>query len=315
MSSDTRFQILSLDGGGVRGVFSAAILAAIEEDHNTEVAAHFDLIAGTSTGGILALALGLGISPKKILEFYLEFGPSIFANPVHSRTVIHWLTAKFSGSKLQDALKATFGSQRFGDSSVRLVIPSFNLGENDVYVFRTPHLEHLRRDFRIPAWQVAMATAAAPTYFPSFRQLDGLRLIDGGVWANNPSMVALVEAFGPLEVPLADIALLSIGTVDGCKTYPQSLDRAGKWGWAKPASGVILDATAIGVNNQAKFLLGVDRYLRVNPIAPDAGLSLDRFETMGELMARARHESRKAMPEIGRRFLGHAAPKYEPFHK
>lgn len=315
MSQDEKFQILSLDGGGVRGVFSAAILAAIEEDHNTRIADHFDLIAGTSTGGILALALGLGIPPKEILAFYLKFGPSIFANPLRVRSALQWFYSKYSASRLQHALKATFGARTFGESATRLVIPSFNLGENDVYVFRTPHLAHLRRDYRVPAWQVAMATAAAPTFFPSFRQLDGMRLIDGGVWANNPSMVALVEAFGPLGISLTSVALLSIGTVDACKEYSRSLDRAGKLVWAKPASDVILDATAVGVNNQVKFLLGESRYLRVNPLAPDSGLSLDRFETIGDLVARARHVSRKVMPEINRRFLSHTAATYEPLYK
>src|SRR5438105_8023117 len=98
MSVESQFQILSLDGGGVRGVFSAAILAAIEEDHQTRISNHFDLIAGTSTGGILALALGLGIPPKDILAFYFKLGPKIFANPVGMRSALHWFYAKYPAS-------------------------------------------------------------------------------------------------------------------------------------------------------------------------------------------------------------------------
>jgi len=83
-----RFQILSLDGGGIRGVFSAAILAAIEEDLNVHLVDHFDLIAGTSTGGIIALALGLGLRPADILAFYIEHGPRIFSNPLGLRSAL-----------------------------------------------------------------------------------------------------------------------------------------------------------------------------------------------------------------------------------
>ena len=81
-------------------------------------------------------------------------------------------------------------------------MPSYNVGDDDVYIFRTPHAERLRRDYRVPAWKVALATSAAPTYFPACREVDQLRLIDGGVWANNPAMVGIIEAVGTLGVAL-----------------------------------------------------------------------------------------------------------------
>jgi patatin-like phospholipase/acyl hydrolase len=181
-----RFQILSLDGGGIRGVFSAAILAAIEEDLELRLVDHFDLIAGTSTGGIIALGLGLGLRPADILAFYTEHGPRIFRNPWRLRSALWWFWRKYRPAALGTALRTTFGDRPFGESSKRLVIPSYNVGDDDVYIFRTAHAERLRRDYRVPAWKVALATSAAPTYFPACREVDGLRLIDGGVWANNP---------------------------------------------------------------------------------------------------------------------------------
>lgn len=312
MDSAPRFQILALDGGGIRGVFTAATLTAIEEDHNVRIVDHFDLIGGTSTGGIVALALGLGISPREVVEFYVQHGPRIFANPGGWRSMLHWIRPKFSDANLRNALQSILGDRRFGDSTKRLVIPSFNIAENDVYVFRTPHLPYLRRDYRAFAWQVAMATAAAPTYFPTFLGLDGLRLVDGGLWANNPSMVALVEAVGPLGIPQEHTALLSLGTVSALKAHDRALDSAGKVGWAPHAPDVILDATAIGVNNQLAFLLGADRYYRVNALATQDSVSLDNAGSVDDLIGRARHVSRKQMPEIARRFLSHRAKPYSP---
>ena len=193
-----RFQILSLDGGGIRGVFSAAILAAIEKDLKVNLTDHFDLIAGTSTGGIIAIALGLGLRPAEILEFYRAHGPKIFGNPLRWRSAQWWLRRKYRPAALESGLKAVFADRLFGHSTKRLVVPSYNLGEDDVYIFRTPHAERLRRDLTVPAWQVALATSAAPTYFPACRAVDGMRLIDGGVWANNPAVeiVALSTLVG-----------------------------------------------------------------------------------------------------------------------
>ncbi|HVL68616.1 MAG TPA: patatin-like phospholipase family protein [Vicinamibacterales bacterium] len=117
-----RFQILSLDGGGIRGVFSAAILAAIEEDLNIRLADHFDLIAGTSTGGIIALGLGLGLRPADILGFYLEHGPRIFSNPLRLRSALWWFWRKYRADALETGLRTTFGDRAFGESSKRLVV-------------------------------------------------------------------------------------------------------------------------------------------------------------------------------------------------
>ena len=196
------FQILSLDGGGIRGIFSAALLAALEEDLGTSLTDHFDLIAGTSTGGIIALGLGLGLTPREIVEFYWSWGRKIFANQGNWRSVLHWFHRKYSSGPLEIALKHCFKDNLLGASKKRLVIPSYNIGEDDVYIFRTAHHERLRRDFKVPVWKVALATSAAPTFFPTFRGIDSLRLIDCGVWANNPTMVAIVEAYGTLGVSL-----------------------------------------------------------------------------------------------------------------
>ena len=310
-----RFQILSLDGGGIRGVFSAAILAAIEEDLNVRLADHFDLIAGTSTGGIIALGLGLGLRPADVLAFYTEHGPHIFRNPLKLRSALWWFWRKYRSAALETALRTVFSDRTFGESAKRLVIPSYNVGDDDVYIFRTAHAQRLRRDYRVPAWKIALATSAAPTYFPACRQVDGLRLIDGGVWANNPSMVAIIEAVGTLNVPADRIRLLSIGTYDAVVRRPRLLDRGGALAWARTAPDILLRSGSIAVNNQANYLLGKNNVLRIDPRVPAQEVTIDGVSTLDSLIARARHHSRHVMPQMHARFMDHNAPPFVPFYK
>ena len=312
-----RFQILSLDGGGIRGLFSAAVLASIEEDLKTSVVEHFDLIAGTSTGGIIAIGLGLGMRPREIVEFYLRHGPDIFRKIPKVRSVEQWFRRQYSAEPLGRALREAFKERRFGESTKRLVIPAYNLGEDDVYVFRTPHLEQLKRDYRLPAWKVGLATAAAPSFFTSCREIDGLRLIDGGVWANNPAMVALVEAVGPLRVAMKSIRVLSIGTYDAVAKRPSRLDGGGKLAWVRGGTVVdlVMRAQSIGITNHVRFLLEPERFLRIDPKVPAEDVTLDTPRKADELIARAAHYSRVQMPSIAEKFSGHTAAAYEPFHQ
>src|SRR6266436_2722254 len=122
-----RFQILSLDGGGIKGLFSAAVLAAIEADLNVNIAEHFDLIVGTSTGGIIALGLGLGLRPRQIVDSYAKRGPSIFRGLYGLRWAGHWYVRKFPQQPLCEALQSTdvFGDRKLGDSKKPLVITSY----------------------------------------------------------------------------------------------------------------------------------------------------------------------------------------------
>lgn len=320
------FHILALDGGGIRGVFSAALLAAVEEDLCVTAADCFDLIAGTSTGGIIAIGLGLGLQPRELLQFYLAEGPRIFADHWRTRSLGQWLHVKYPSSALEAALRRAFQASSagenqkeprdrfFGESTKRLVVPAYNLGGDDVYNFRTPHAERLRRDYRVPAWQVAMSTAAAPTYFPAFRGVDGIRLVDGGVWANNPAMVAVIEAYGTLGIGLDRISVLSIGTCDPVGSRPTRLDRGGRLAWALDATDVILRAESISVTNHVRFLVGEDHLLRIDPVVAAAEVTLDGVRSVEELVARARHHSRTMMPEIARRFASHRADPYTPLY-
>ena len=307
-----RFQILALDGGGIKGIFSAAVLAHLEEDLKLDITEHFDLIAGTSTGGIIALGLGVGMRPREILRFYVDKGPVIFANGLISSLRRLWRN-KHNSDGLEKALKECFGDTLLGVSCKRIVIPSFNIGEDDVYLFKTPHHERLTRDYKVPVWKVAMATSAAPSYFPSFRNVDHIRLVDGGVWANNPTMVGIVEAVSMLNVPLESIRVFSLGTTSEIKGRSKRLDHGGLYRWAAEAVDVIMRGQSIGANTQALHLLGRKNVLRLDPKVPDGLFALDRIKEE-ELLSKAAHESRHVAPFFKEGFAGHLADKFTPFH-
>lgn len=312
----TRFQILSLDGGGLKGLFAAAMLSRIEDDlGGGDLTRHFDLITGTSTGGIIAIGLGLGMRPRELVNFYVEHGGRIFPqNFRSSRWFRQFFRAKYDGGPLAEALKRCVGDRLLGHSRKRLVIPSFNLGESKPYLFKTAHDERFRRDWQVPAWKVALATSSAPTYLPSSREVDRVRLIDGGVWANNPGMVGLVEAAGVLGQPLESVRVFSVGTTAEVRARPDNLDRGGFLQWRNHAADVIMGGQSAGADQQLKLLLGKDRYLRLNPSAPPDFYKLDRM-SVDEHLALAAHASRHALPDFSRLFGDHVAPDFHPCHR
>ena len=130
-------RILSIDGGGIKGVFPAAFLATIEQSVGGNIADYFDLIVGTSTGGIIALGLGMGLTAGEILRFYETHGPSIFGGNCFLRGLRSWFRAKYDRQPLESALIEVFGERRLGESRKRLVIPSLNSETGEVHVWKT----------------------------------------------------------------------------------------------------------------------------------------------------------------------------------
>lgn len=305
-----RFQILSLDGGGIKGLFSAAVLAHLEDDLNINVADYFDLIVGTSTGGIIALGLGLGMKPHDIVRFYVEKGQAIFPGSIITNLRKYWRN-KFDVTPLEAALKECFGNKLLGESKKRLVIPSYNIGEDDVYLFKTSHHKRLTRDFKVPMWKVALATSAAPTYFPIFTGVNHIRLVDGGVWANNPTIVGIAEAISILGESLENIWVLSLGTTDEVKGRPKNLNYGGFWQWRKAAVDVILQGQNRGVHTQAQHLLGKDNVIRRDPKVPEGLFALDKLSEK-ELLSKAAHESRHFAPQFKEIFMNHTASEFTP---
>lgn len=291
---------------------SAAILANLEEDRKINIVDHFDLIAGTSTGGIIALALAHGLSPRDIVNFYVKHGPNIFKPS--KRFLKKYLSNKFSPEPLAKALQECFGDKRIADLKKRVVIPSYSLTADDVYVICTPHHERLANDYKVALWKVALATSSAPTYFPSCTEIGNARLIDDGVWANNPSMVALAEARGRLNIPIENIAICSLGTTDEVSERSHSLTSGGLWHWKEEAVNVILRGQSLGAANQAKFLLGKERFERFDPKVAPGVFKLDGVSKATDLIGKAEHYSRHFSQIFKDKFWGHLASPYTPIY-
>jgi patatin-like phospholipase/acyl hydrolase len=323
-----RFQVLALDGGGIRGVFSAALLADFEKRFNTNITDHFDLIVGTSTGGIIALGLGLGLSAQQILDFYRENGAAIFPSliPSHLRRIpgVGFLEPrnyssifrrKFSNLPLESALKKAFGENTpLGRSTKRLAITSYDLQRSSVKLFKTAHHERFRSDYKLPAWQVALATSAAPTYFRAAEANERF-LVDGGLWGNNPIMVGVTEAIGVLKQSPKEIRVMSVGTLDEIRTLSRRNVWGGKILWAKPAIDSMMTGQAIAAHGQASLLIGSENILRINPPVPAGYYQMDDASCMRELVGIACGEAEHRSPDFERLFLSHKAQPFSPVYE
>jgi uncharacterized protein len=309
-----RFQILALDGGGVKALFTAHVLARLEDDLGVSIRDSFDLIAGTSAGGIIALALGAGLRPAGIVEHYQQLTAAVFPR---SRRRWWRLPARlrrptYLQQPLREALHGVLGNRLLGDSDRRLVIPAWDVQCGQVHLFKTPHHPRLRRDWKVPMVEVALATTAAPTFLPAAR-VDQHRLIDGGVWANNPSVVAITEAVSLLGVPLDAIRVLNVGTTGEVTHHPKKLDIGGLAAWAPHAVQLVLTASSRGTQGLAEHLAGRERYSRFDAQVPPGLFALDEADP-DDLAGLAAGQSRRLSPVFTSRFADHTAGPYLPFH-
>lgn len=304
-----RFQVLALDGGGVKALFTAGVLAHLEDDHGVTVSDCFDLIVGTSAGGIIALGLGAGLAPREILGHFQGLASRVF--PRWRRYSPHRLVLPtYSARPLRTVLEEIFQARLMRDSTKRLLVPAYNVGKGEVHVFKTPHHYRFKRDGSVPMVDVALATASAPTYFPAHR-MGGVRLVDGGVWVNNPSTVGIAEAVSVLGVALNDVRVLSIGTTDEVRKHPQSLDGGGAIQWALKATKVVLTATTRGTVGTSLHLLDEDRYERFNVEVPGGMYALDRVD-IDDLGGVAYSVSRTLGSKFATKFADHVAAPYAP---
>jgi patatin-like phospholipase/acyl hydrolase len=330
------FRILSIDGGGIRGILPAAILTELESKYTDERSAgdYFDLIAGTSTGGIIALALSRGMRAKAILDIYTELGPRIFPRPQgRLRNLLrgmrnYWYYA-YDPAPLKEELTRVLRAAKVGDAQRRLCIPSFD-GFTEVFIFKTPHHPDYKLDWRESMVTVAMATAAAPAYFPIYRDRapkvpdaptsaigTPVRYFgDGGVWANNPVMIALVDALACYQIDRRQVHILSLGTGDTEIRITERQRRLGGFlHWAKIIDSAmhLQSQNAIG---QAGLLIGRDQLIRLNaPPMPDNPIGLDDYNrASAELPPIAARLVGEFGDAVRDRFLYSAADTYTAFH-
>ncbi|MBI4611944.1 MAG: patatin-like phospholipase family protein [Candidatus Rokubacteria bacterium] len=309
-------RILSIDGGGIKGVCPAAFLAVVETSLGKPIVDFFDLIVGTSTGGIIALGLGLGLTASDILRFYEEHGPLVFCGNRFIRGLRRLGYSKYNQDALRKALSTHFGERRLGESRTRLVIPSMNLETGEVHLFKTSHAPRFEHDYRERAVEVALATTAAPTYFPTHRTAAGTPLVDGGMWANNPVGVAVAEAIGVLGWPREDLRVLSLG----CSSSPLDVGLArflpsGLGYWATKLVDVLMAAQSSSALGTAQVVVGKANVIRINPVVPKGRFRLDDPREIDSLKGLGSAEARKALPELRPVFFQQAAETFEPYHR
>lgn len=310
-----KHRILSIDGGGIKGVFPISFLAHIESALSLHsVANYFDLIAGTSVGGIIALGLGLGVTGRSMAEFFATRGRDIFPTHAIPTSTLRLICGgeKYKPNHLRKALQEVFGSKLLADSQARLLIPAFNTTQADIHIYKTAHHERLRMDYRLSAVEVAMATAAAPTYFPAYDSKHGVSLVDGGIWANDPVALAVVEGITVLGWSGDEIDVLSIG----CTEETVDFKRKGHGGyfWIRRGIEAAMRGQSRSAQGMARHLTGRDRgienVIRINPSVAADRFSLDGLSGIGDLQGFAYDQARHALPDIKTRFFGANA---EPF--
>lgn len=306
VSRGRNFRILALDGGGLRGTFTAAVLAKwddmLKAGGGNDLISHFDLVAGTSTGAILAIGLATGLSPREILEFYKENGSKIFPK---DRKLRHWLKSKHDSSTLRGLLTEVLGEKTLeADSLCRLVIPTVRAKHGQAEAIVTPHSPDRTAYRGISAVDAALASSAAPTYFDEVT-IDGPvaleTYLDGGVWANNPILPALAEAVRHLKIPLDRIDVLSVGTLSSESDFTEQLGK-GKVGWAPHSVDLFFAAQEHGALVLAESFLGLTRHVRVNQQTPDE-IKMDDVEAIQEMVERGNDVGKDHFAEVRSRFF------------
>jgi patatin-like phospholipase/acyl hydrolase len=268
-----QLRILSIDGGGIRGIIPAKVLAKIEELAKKPIAELFDVIAGTSTGGILALGLtcpGADGKPKHpasdLVDLYVNKGADIFTKS--------WLAdeekiiaPKYKATHLEQTLAEYLQDARLKDAVTRVTVTSYETERRKPFFFRSvraatdpSHYDYFMRD-------VARATSAAPTFFPPHRidiaSPDYYSLVDGGVFANNPGMCAYVDALNEIGAR-PDVFMVSLGT--GTLTRPLQYHNIKSWGevqWVQPIINVMMDGVSNATDFQLEQILGTANYYRL----------------------------------------------------
>ena len=308
------YKILSLSGGGYLGLYTISVLEKLEEEFGRPLGQVFDLIAGTSIGGIIALGLSSGVPAKDIRKEFEDKGEVIFPNrplrefvKIAGVPISNLRKSKYSSDALRKVIQKIVGERaKIGDLSTNTIIPAVNLSKGRPQVFKTPHHETFIRDKHLSVIDVALATSAAPTFFPIHR-IGGELFADGGLYANSPDRLALHEALHFLEQPIDQVSMLSVGTTTSNFSISNSTNTdmgVGDWMSEQLLIRVLMSAQQASVDDMMKHSLG-DRYVRIDcepSQAQQKGLSLDSASENAklDLLALAEASARRFLvkPEL-----------------
>lgn len=312
MSDCPVYHVLALSGGGYRGLYTATILTELEAALGCPIASNFDLICGTSAGGMLALGLAKEIAAQELKELFENGGQRIFGSRSLTRRALgFWLSAKHDSSGLRGVLTEQFQSSTIGELKHRVLIPSVNYSTGCGQFFKTPHHPSFELDHQMKIVDVALATTAAPVYFPLARNDRGV-FADGGLVGNAPGMFGLHEVNTFLAPDQnAIVRVLSIGTMTIGATLRggASLDRGfGKW--RSGLFDLVISAQESSVDYMLKQSLGVNYFQIDDKATPDQSKdvkTLDRASNAATntLKDRGIHAAQKALGD----------PLFQPFRK
>ena len=319
-----RRRLLCIDGGGILGTFPAAFLAGLEQHLPKPIGSYFDLIAGTSTGGIIAVGLAMGLRASELLDLYEKRGAEIFGQGrgpfsdylLRKVRLGRWLVVhKYDAGPLQAVLEEVLGERRIGDANTRLLVPAWNPVARSVYIYKTAHHPRLRNDYKCLAVDAAMATAAAPTYFRQHVTQHAAGLTDGGTWANNPTALAVVEAIATLGWARDSLHVLSLGCLD--ETYTIR-----KWaGVGTLGSKIIklfMDGQSHGAMGVAKLLTGHeherDAIHRINHSVPLNAFKMDDARVIQDLKGLGHSLARDRQPVLEPVFFSAPAQTFSPIY-
>jgi len=285
MTSEEPFRILSLDGGGTRGIYAAQILAKVEQSFDIRIRDCFNLIAGTSTGSIIAGAVATGISMAEIVRLFESEAPHIFQKRCFRQG---WFRSKYPKKPLEKVLENHLPATKLGEISVPLMIMSSDITTGGVYVFKSNYMKELGkpyyRDKDVQLRDAVLASCAAPTFFDP-AMIGSYLLSDGGLWANNPSIISFTEAISKFKKEIDQLRILSLGTGYSENMYAQRQNWGFFTGWGRQKFiSYIMALQSQASTNMAKLLLK-EKYLRMD--LPITHWELDEIAYIGNLKALA----------------------------
>lgn len=302
MNKTEPFYILALDGGGTRGIYPAQVLANLERELGGRVKDRFDLIAGTSTGSLIAGAAAAGLPMTAVVALFEQEAPRIFRKrPCR----FGFFGSKYSAKPLAAVIDKFLPTATLGSIRTPLLITSSDLSTGGVYVFKSRYLKDLGeeyvRDGNTRLSDAILASCAAPSFFDPAKVGDYL-LADGGLWANNPSIIALTEAVSKFGRAVEQVSILSIGTGRETRFYRKHKAWGILTGWERQK----LVAYFLSLQSQASAnmsgLLLQDRYLRLDPEIDD--WPLDDTKHLGNLKALANQDFAHKFGQISARIKG-----------